>query len=203
MQFRLGHCPVGIVFALSNLSNERVMLQRIQTVHLLIVAALMTVMLFSNYATVKLGSALPEGTSESVASDGTITRITVPHGVEEEITFDLWGVCQNGQKVVSTAYMVGLVILTLAVALVTIFLYRKRWIQMRLCFAMAVLLLGIEAYIVLYIYKLKDALDAMQPYAIKYSVVDVLPIVALIFVYFAFRGITKDIALLKSLDRIR
>ena len=51
------------------------MLQRMQTVHLLIVVALMAVMFFPNYATVKLGSALPEGTSESVAADGTITRV--------------------------------------------------------------------------------------------------------------------------------
>lgn len=179
------------------------MLQRIQTIHLLIVTALMAVMLFPNYATVELGSALPEGTVQSVGADSTITRVTVPAGVNEEITFSLWGICQNGQKVVPTTYMAVLVILTLAVAFVTIFLYRKRWIQVRLCFAMAIMLLGIEAYIILYIYKLKDALDAMQAYAIKYSVVDVLPIVALIFVYFAYRGITKDIALLKSLDRIR
>ena len=96
-----------------------------------------------------------------------------------------------------------LVILSLAVAFVTIFLYRKRWLQVRLCFALAIMLLGIEAFIILYIYKLKDALDAMQSYAIKYSVADVLPVVALIFVYFAFRGISKDIALLRSLDRIR
>lgn len=179
------------------------MLQRIQTVHLLIVVALMTVMFFPNYATVKLGSALPEGTSEMVAADGTITRVTVPAGVQEEITFSLWGIYQNGQKVLPTTYMAILVILALAVAFVNIFLYRKRWIQVRLCFALAILLLGIEAFIGLYIYKLKDVLDSMSNYAIKYSVADVLPIVALVFVYFAFRGISKDIALVRSLDRIR
>ncbi|MCC8063057.1 MAG: DUF4293 domain-containing protein [Rikenellaceae bacterium] len=179
------------------------MLQRIQTVHLLIVVALTAVMFFPNYATVKLGAIMPAGTVQSVSADSTITRVTVPVGAEEEVTFNLWGIFQNGHKAVPTTYMSVLVILTLAVAFVTIFLYRKRWLQVRLCFALAIMLLGIEAFIILYIYKLKDALDAMQSYAIKYSVADVLPVVALIFVYFAFRGISKDIALLRSLDRIR
>lgn len=180
------------------------MLQRIQTVHLLIVVALTAVMLFPNYATVKLGSVLPAGTVQTVGADSTITRVVVPAGVEEEITFNLWGIYQNGHKAASTVYMAVLVFLTLGTAFVTIFLYRKRWIQVRLCFALAIMLLGIEAFIVLYIYKLKEILDTMmRDYAIKYSAVDVLPIVGLIFVYFAFRGISKDIALLKSLDRIR
>ncbi len=68
----------------------------------------------------------------------------------------------------------------------------------------AVLLLGIEGFVALYIYKLKEGLEAMGGmFAIRYSLADLLPIVALIFVYLAFRGITKDIALVKSLDRIR
>ncbi len=180
------------------------MLERLQPVHLLIVVALMAVMFFPNYATVKMGAPLPAGTVETVGADSTITRVVVPVGVEEEITFNLWGIYQNGQKAVPTTYMAVLVILTLVLAFSTVFLYRKRWIQVRLCFAMAIMLLGIEAFIALYIYKLKEILDTMmRDYAIKYSVVDVLPLVALVFVYFAFRGVSKDIALIKSLDRIR
>lgn len=180
------------------------MLQRIQTVHLLIVAALTAVMFFPNFATVKLGSVLPEGTAETVGPDSTITRVIVPAGVEEELTFNLWGIYQNGRKAVGTTYMTALTMLTLALAFVTIFLYRKRWLQVRLCFALMILLLGIEAFIALYIYKLKEFLDSMmRGYAIDYSVADVLPVVAMFFVYFAYRGIAKDIALVKSLDRIR
>lgn len=184
--------------------TKRIMLQRIQTVHLLIVVALMAVMFFPNYATVKMGAPLPAGTVETVGADSTITRVVVPAGVEEEITFNLWGIYQNGQKAVPTTYMAVLVVLTLVLAFATVFLYRKRWIQVRLCFAMAIMLLGIEAFIALYIYKLKEILDTMmRDYAVKYSVADVLPLVALVFVYFAFRGVSKDIALIKSLDRIR
>ena len=58
------------------------MLQRIQTVHLLIVVALTAVMFFPNYATVKLGAIMPVGTVQSVSADSTITRVTVPAGAE-------------------------------------------------------------------------------------------------------------------------
>lgn len=180
------------------------MWQRIQTLYLLIVAGLMGVMFFMDFATVTVGSALPAGTTQMVDEEGTITSVTVPEGVEQEIVFGLWGVSQNGQRVVATVYMGILVALTMGVALVTIFLFRKRGVQVRLCFVQAVLLLGIEGFVALYIYKLKEGLEAMGGmFAIRYSLADLLPIVALIFVYLAFRGITKDIALVKSLDRIR
>lgn len=177
------------------------MLQRIQTLYLLIVAALLAVLFFPNYATVKIGPVLPVGVHETVGADSTITRLIVAEDGEEEIAFNLWGIYQNGHKAVGTAYMAALVMLALAVAFVTIFLYRKRWLQVRLCFVLAVLLVGIEAFIVLYIYHLNAA--GTDSWAIDYSVADVLPIVALVFVYLAYRGIAKDIALVKSLDRIR
>ncbi|WP_294596444.1 DUF4293 domain-containing protein [uncultured Rikenella sp.] len=180
------------------------MWQRIQTLYLLVVAGIMGAMLFMDFATVTVGSALPAGVTQTVAEDGTIHRVTVPEGVEQEIVFGLWEIAQNGHRVVSTVYLGVLVALVAGVALVTVFLFRKRGVQVRLCFVQAVLLLGIEGFVVLYIYKLKEGLEAMGgPFAVRYSLADVLPIVALIFVYLAFRGITKDIALVKSLDRIR
>ena len=76
------------------------MLQRIQTVHLLVVVALMVVMLFPNYATVTMGSALPAGVTETVGADSSITRVTVPAGVHEEMTFSLLGgIRLNGEPV--------------------------------------------------------------------------------------------------------
>lgn len=183
------------------------MLQRIQTVHLLVVVGLLTTMLFSTFATIRVAPALPAGTYESVGSDSTITRVIVPEtGTEEEIVFDLWSIRANGTPIFpfSTLPMSILVCLTLAAAFVTIFLYRNRWLQVRLCLALTVMLLGIEAFIILYIYKLRDALDTVhRTYAVDYSITDLFPIVALLFVYFAYRGISKDIALIKSLDRIR
>lgn len=176
------------------------MIQRIQTIHLLLVAALMTCLLFSTYATVSLGNPTL-GVQEVTAADGTLVRTTtVAH---DTITFSLWGIEQNGQQIVSTLFMAILVILTLLTALVSIFLYRRRWLQIRLCFALAIMLLGIQSFLVLYIYKLTNILDNLAQYAVKYSITDTFPIIGLIFIYLAFRGIARDQALVKSLDRIR
>lgn len=185
------------------------MLQRIQTIHLLIVVALLVALFFPNYATVTLGPPQPSvtqgdprpGTTQVTAADGTVVRTTVVQN--DQITFNLWGIYQNDEKIVPTTYMAVLVILALATAFVTIFLYRKRWLQVRLCFALAIMLLGIEGFIVMYIYKLTDILDTLAQYAVKYSVFDLFPVFGLFFVYFAFRGIARDEALVKSLDRIR
>lgn len=180
------------------------MWQRIQTLYLLVVAGIMGAMFFMDFATVNVGSVLPAGVTQTVGEDGAIRRVTVPEGVEEDIVFGLWGVEQNGRRIISTVYMGVLVALVMGGALVTIFLFRKRGVQVRLCFVLAVLLLGIEGFVALYIYKLKEGLEAMGgPFAIRYSLADVLPIVALVFVFLAFRGISKDIALVRSLDRIR
>lgn len=180
------------------------MIQRVQTLYLLAVAALMTVMIFADLATVTMAPP-PGGEPQSTvttAADGTITSVTRTVATDS-ITFDIWSISQNGQEVIPTTYMAVLMMLTLALALVTILLYRYRWVQIRLCFAMAVMLLGAEGFIAMYIYKLRGILDAMSQYAIKYSVFDLVPIAALICVYFAFRGISRDEALVRSLDRIR
>lgn len=181
------------------------MLQRIQTLHLLIVMALTATMLFPNYATIMLASAGPSVPTEITAADGSVVRTTTVQD-EDGLIFNLWGITglNEQEQILSTTPMIVLVIITLLVAFVTIFLYRKRWIQVRLCFAMAIMLLGIGGFIAMYIYKLTQVLDAMQmTYAIKYSVFDLVPILTLVFIYLAFRGISKDIALIRSLDRIR
>lgn len=177
------------------------MIQRIQTVWLLVVVGLMTALLFGRFATVQLGPATG-GTTQEMAADGSMVRTTAV--ANDEIVFSLWGIYENGVQTVPTLpYMGILVILALAVAFVTIFLYRKRMIQLRLCFVLAILMLGIQGFIVMHLYKLTQVLDAMQSYAIRYTVFDIFPVVALFFVWLAFRGVTKDVALLKSLDRIR
>lgn len=178
------------------------MIQRIQTLHLLIVATLIAVLFFPNFATVTLSGA-QAGVTREVSADGSITRSTTLFE-EGDIVFNLWGISQNGEKITPTTHLGVLVIITLALAVVTIFLYRKRWVQIRFCFSLAILLAGIEAFIIMYIYKLVSALKAMNvTYAVKYSVADLLPLLALVFVYLAFRGIAKDEALVRSLNRIR
>lgn len=172
------------------------MIQRMQTLHLLIVMGLVIAMLFPNFATIETGG-IPQR-SEEVTADGTHVRTT--RLAPDYDALDAWGVYQNGVKRESLPYMTSLIILTAAVAFITVFLYRKRRIQIRMCFVLAVLLLGITLYIAMYLYRFQDIAGG---FPIKYSIVDVFPLIGMIFVYLAYRGIIKDEALVRSLDRLR
>lgn len=175
------------------------MLQRKQTLYLLAVVALVVAMMFADLATLNMGGA--SGESLVTSSDGTITKTTMIEPVD--IRLSVWGIYENGTKAVSTIYLSILVSLTAALAFATIFLYRKLWLQVRLCFCLAIMLLGMTAFFGLYIYELNQVAVVDPLYAIRYSVFDFFPILALVSVFFAYRGITSDIALLRSLDRIR
>lgn len=94
------------------------MIQRIQTLYLLIIAALMAVTLFSGLAWFA-GDAGEFG----LYAFGLKTR-------------------RKGELVQSTVYMGVLLALACALPLVTIFLFRRRLLQIRLCVVEMVLLLG-------------------------------------------------------------
>ena len=103
-----------------------------------------------------------------------------------------------------TAY--GLAATVIAAALlpfVTIFLYKKRLLQFRLCVVETVLLAGVMLFEIYYIWG-RCAEPRRSPFQPGNSPPPrFFPPVSLIFTYLALRGIRKDILLVKSLDRIR
>ena len=98
------------------------------------------------------------------------------------------------------------IILSIATALplVTIFLYKKRMAQIRLCVSEIVLLIGSAAFIALYCYRMCDVLaELMQELNFTLGFAALMPVVAIIPMALAIRGIARDEALVRSLDRIR
>lgn len=71
-------------------------------------------------------------------------------------------------------------------------------VQVRICFALIVMLLGVQAFFVYYIMKMNTDMSL-----ISYKITDVFPIVSAILIYLAFRGVIRDEMLIKSLNRIR
>lgn len=120
---------------------------------------------------------------------------TVTAGAEVQ-TLTAFGVYGNDY------YLFALIALAIVATLTAVFSYKKRRFQIRLCFALLVLLAGIMAFIALYVLRMKEALEAV-PHAMRYSLVNAFPLVALILVYLAYRGIVRDEALVRALDRIR
>ncbi len=85
--------------------------------------------------------------------------------------------------------------ITTAIALVSIFLYKKRVIQMRLTLLNAIILIGYQAWIVYLFIVRRDGSAFTTP--------AVFPIVAAILSWMAFRYIARDEAMVRAADRLR
>ncbi len=168
------------------------MIQRIQSLYLLIVAVLMAAMLFCNFATASVnggeftldawGVVVPA--DAKVAADGTI--------VLADAMVDSDGIR------VANPFLGILIAVALLGAVVVIFLYRRRLAQLRFCLPLAIVLIGLQVMQIIYLLWFSD-----QVPGVVYSIADVFPIVSVILVYLAFRGISRDLLLLRSADRIR
>ena len=93
----------------------------------------------------------------------------------------------------------ALLLLVSSLVIVNIFLFRRRALQMRICSFCMVLLAGWHLLLGFFAYVLGHGLEAsFRPH---WSAA--LPLCALVLLYLAFRGIAKDEALVRSLDRLR
>ncbi|MDR0953895.1 MAG: DUF4293 domain-containing protein [Rikenellaceae bacterium] len=152
------------------------MIQRIQTLYLLLVAVLMAILCFVPFA--------------SFLHENEVFRQTV------------WGIAADGARgelIVKTIPMGILAVLSALLPLVVIFLYKKRGLQMRLCVVEMILLVGMIVYLAMYLFRSgSDISDKLV-----FSVTDLFPLLAIILTFMAFKRIMKDEMLVKSLDRIR
>ena len=92
-----------------------------------------------------------------------------------------------------------LMLLIPALALITIFLFRNRKLQMRLSLVIMILSAGLVAMGVFYsISIIKEFHAKLIP-----GIMMVVPVLVLIFSFLAWRGIKKDENLVRSYDRLR
>ena len=154
------------------------MIQRIQTLYLLIIAALMAVTLFSGLAWFA--------------------------GDAGEFGLYAFGLkTAEGELVQSTVYMGVLLALACALPLVTIFLFKRRLVQIRLCAVELVLLVGAGAMMGIYFYLCNRYFADSEFYSHTLKISLVFPLVCLVFDLLALRAIFRDEKLVRSLDRIR
>ena len=144
------------------------MIQRIQTLYLLIVTLLATICCFFSFAVV----------------------------TPSPITFNTAGALHSAWLIPSAA----LGILIPAIAFGSIFLYKKRILQMRVnSFNMVLMIFQIIAYAVILVLVHRTAPEA----EIKISWPCIVPLINLILTYLAIRGIGSDEALVRAADRLR
>ena len=87
--------------------------------------------------------------------------------------------------------------------LVTIFLFKRRLVQIRLCAVELVLLVGAGAMMGIYFYLCNRYFAESEFYSHTLKISLVFPLVCLVFDLLALRAIFRDEKLVRSLDRIR
>ena len=116
--------------------------------------------------------------------------------------FMVTGLSSDGitaESIYSTWPLLVILIILFALTFITIFLYKRRMIQIRLCIINTVLLVGMQG--LLYYYVL--AVSKLLPAHPNYSIIFIFPLVSAILSFLALRAIAKDEALIRSLERLR
>lgn len=152
------------------------MIQRIQSVYLLIVTILLVVTMCQ-----------PVGTF--IAADGVSTSVLKPLGVT----------LADG-NFQSTWGMFGILLLCAVVAFGTIFLFRNRMLQVRMTIFNSLLLIGYYIVTGVFWYVLDGKLEAGS-FRLGWALC--LPAVCIILNYLAFRAIYRDEVMVKAADRLR
>ncbi len=154
------------------------MIQRIQSVYLLLVIILSAIFM--------TGPVLTTNNSQGQTLQVTFMKVTPQSGTDAT---------DGGNKILAVTV---LSVLIPSVALIAIFLYRNRRIQLKaviITLCSEIILIGYTAY---YIIQLKTITTEIVP---GFRVI--LPLVYVILTLLAIRGIRKDENLVKSYDRLR
>lgn len=149
------------------------MIQRIQSLFLLISVILLLILLWAPLAILQID----ENTFYEIYTKGYVFENDVQY------SYSLW---------IFNA-------VTIFIAFVTIFLYKNRILQMRICMYNFILLLGLQGVIAYTVYATASNLKAEV--FLQYAAV--LPVVAAILHLIAFKYIKRDEELVKAADRIR
>ena len=154
------------------------MIQRIQSLYLLLAAALM-------------GVALLAPVASFTVSTGEVFTLSA---------FSLSSMTESQ----STIWMGILMVAATVLPLVTIFLFKRRMLQVRLCAVEIVLLLGCIAFEAIYFWL--SGANALEEFVVEHRHLGwaaIMPIVALVFTAMAARATFKDEITVRSFDRIR
>ena len=149
------------------------MIQRIQSVYLLVVTILMVICMCS-----PIGSIITN--ANEISELGNLC-ITFPDGTKDYTPWALFVI----------------LLVVAALSFVTIFLFKKRMLQIRLTIFSSVVLIGYYLALVAYLFMLAEDTTFSASWTIG------LPFAALILNWLAIRGIGADEALVKAYDRLR
>lgn len=149
------------------------MIQRIQSVYLLVVTILAVVCMCS-----PVGSII--AATNEISEFGNLC-ITLPDGSKDYAPWALFVI----------------LLVVAALSFVTIFLFKKRMLQIRLTIFSSIMLIGYYLALAAFIFMLAEDTTFSASWTVC------LPFVAIILNWLAIRGIGADEALVKAYDRLR
>ena len=114
---------------------------------------------------------------------------------------NLWGLTarDSSEVLLSSSPLIMLVGLTGLVALLTIFFFKNRMLQVRFSIFNIICLIGYAPLLWYFIHRVQVAYNA----DLVFKVVAAIPLINAVFSYMALKAIGKDEALVRSVDRIR
>jgi len=159
-------------------NNNCFMIQRIQTLYLFVADLLIAVLFFVPFA-------------EIAGKDGNLYLLNISGIVPVGTT---------GRPLLpgywSVTVLVSLVLILLSLI---IFQFKNRISQIRLSYVTLLILLGLTALLYFFVWRSNSLFG--NGYSLKIFIT--FPLIAVVCVYLAIRGIVKDEKLVKSIDRIR
>ena len=150
------------------------MLQRIQSVYLVLAAAAMLISVALPLATFYFNT--------------------------EVVVFEAMGIYLNAELTDSTWGLFVIGSFSSVVALITTFLYNNRLLQIRLSIFNIVLMIGFYLYFAFIIYKVYPV-ESLEFSKVGFGII--MPIISIILTILAIRKIGADEALVQSLNRLR
>lgn len=156
------------------------MLQRVQSIYLLLVTVLMSFLLVWSYADITL----PDNHK----------LVFYTYAIQNVSANDM----TSNYKV--TIPVVLLIVIIGMVSFVNIFLYSRRIMQLRFCLINTILLLVLLAFMITYYITTKDMVNPIHH---SFRFPSICPPAAIILTILAYRAIQHDESLVKSYDRVR
>jgi drug/metabolite transporter (DMT)-like permease len=132
-----------------------------------------------------------------LASILPLVTFSMPNG--EQVVFGAMGVYMNGIMTDSMWALMTVGAIASILALLTIFLYKSRLLQIRLTIFNTLLIIGFYLYAGFLFWIMTTSRDAQ----LSVGIAAVLPLVAIIASVLAIRRIYADEALVRSLSRLR
>jgi drug/metabolite transporter (DMT)-like permease len=154
------------------------MIQRIQTVYILIAAILISLIFFFPFS------------SFVIEQDMSVYHLSLKGLIPD---------AANSKPLFRVIPLICLVAAIVIIDILTIDHFKKRMLQIRFCIANIVLLVGLQGLMFYYANVSSRQLGSH----VTYSIIFIFPLISAILTYLAIRGIAKDEALVRSMDRLR